>query len=136
MKSIAIPLVGSLIRVDDATQPASNPDPSLSGDVGEAIGTAATGGAVGGAVGRQVGEAVDGVINPPTQTDVGKATNTADMERNNLQKEQATPVTPVGGNQTSNNQTNNISNTNTNIHVSEGTRNTESTVKQMQREFY
>ena len=132
----SIPLVGSLIRVDDATQPASNPDPSLSGDVGEAIGTAATGGAVGGAVGRQVGEAVDGVINPPTQTDVGKATNTADMERNNLQKEQATPVTPVGGNQTSNNQTNNISNTNTNIHVSEGTRNTESTVKQMQREFY
>lgn len=131
----SLPLIGDLISVDD-TKPASNPDPSLSGDIGEAIGTVATGGAVGGAVGRQVGEAVDGIINPPSQTDVGKATNTADMERNNLEKERATPATPVGGNQTSNKQINNISNTNTNIHVSEGTRNTEPTQKQMQREFY
>ena len=72
---------------------------------------------------------------PSAQTDVGKAASQAGVERNSLADAKST-VTPVGGNQTSNNQTNNISNTNTNIHVSEGTRNTESTVKQMQREFY
>jgi len=142
----SIPGIGSLIHVDDATQPISNPDPSLSGDVGEAIGTETGEKALreydrmeseldGGDSSRLPGS-VGGTITRSTQTDVGKATNTANMERNNLQKEQATPATPVGGNQTSNKQTNNISNTNTNIHVSEGTRNTEPTVKQMQREFY
>ena len=128
----SIPGIGSLIRVDDiygtetgekALREYDRMESELDGGDSSRLP-----GSVGGAVG--------GTITPSTQTDVGKATITAGIERNNLENERATPMTTVGGNQTSNKQTNNISNTNTNIHVSEGTRNTEPTVKQMQREFY
>ena len=80
---------------------------------------------------------INGSITPSASSPVGSLNNQAASERNSLaDMRSGGGQNLVGGNQTSNNQVNNVSNSTTNIHVSEGTRNTEPTVKQMQREMY
>ena len=122
--SSSLPIIGDLIHVDDV---AKESDLNMEQIMERTKGMPP----------MDATNPINGSITPSASSPVGSLNNQAASERNSLaDMRSGDGQNRVSGNQTSNNQVNNVSNSTTNIHVSEGTRNTEPTVKQMQREMY
>ena len=116
----SIPGIGSLISVEDGASedalPQNSPESGSSLPTAGAVGDLTT-------VGKQASE-------------YNNIMNEVDSQTNQLNDAKYQEARNMSGKNigSSNKQSNVISNNNTNIHISEGTRNSEPTIKQMQRE--